>query len=97
MVRPSKLPQSPPSNWSIYVPAAQRRKVMRLRTWQRIKTRLLSRSFIVSTLLVGYLLVCLYLLLWGSPTVGFLAILPMLLPPPVAYLAYWLLWREFHH
>ncbi len=94
---PARRPPAPtPADWSGFVPSRQRGRSLRWRGWQRLKTRLFTRSLAVATLLGGYLLICLFLLLWGSATVGLLAVLPLLLPPPVAYLAYWLLWREFH-
>ena len=47
-------------------------------------------------------LVLLYLLIWSIPLLfgeGLLtvfAILPLVLVPPVGYLVYWLVWKEFH-
>ncbi|MDM7937830.1 MAG: hypothetical protein QUV06_10265 [Cyanobium sp. CZS 48M] len=99
MARPSRSPKpsTTPANWLNYVPAAQRRSVLRQRTYQRLKTKLFSRSVVVGILIATYLLFCLFMLVWGSASLGLLAVLPLLLPPPVAYLAYWLIWREFHH
>ncbi|MCP9818137.1 hypothetical protein KBZ18_01355 [Synechococcus sp. Cruz-9H2] len=47
-------------------------------------------------MLLAYLAICLGLALWGVQTIGLLALTPLLLTPLVAYLAYWLVWREFH-
>lgn len=49
------------------------------------------------------LVVILYLLIWSIPLlVGELlltafALLPLVLVPPVGYLVYWLVWKEFHN
>ena len=48
------------------------------------------------------LVVILYLLIWsipllaGEPLLSAFAVLPLLLVPPVGYLVYWLVWKEFH-
>ena len=49
-----------------------------------------------------WLMVILYLLIWsipvmaGEPLLSFFALLPLALVPPVGYLVYWLVWKEFH-
>jgi hypothetical protein len=45
---------------------------------------------------LAYGLVVFWLLHQLPPVVGLLALAPMLLLPPLAYLTYWLLWKEFH-
>ena len=48
------------------------------------------------------LVVILYLLIWsipllaGEPLLSAFAVLPLVLVPPVGYLVYWLVWKEFH-
>ena len=49
------------------------------------------------------LVVILYLLLWsiipllaGEPLLSLFAVLPLVLVPPIGYLVYWLVWKEFH-
>ena len=48
------------------------------------------------------LVVLLYLLIWSIPLLigeallTVFAVLPLLLVPPVGYLVYWLVWKEFH-
>ena len=48
------------------------------------------------------LVVLLYLLIWsipllaGEPLLSAFAVLPLVLVPPVGYLVYWLVWKEFH-
>ena len=47
-------------------------------------------------------MVLLYLLIWSIPLLigeallTVFAVLPLLLVPPVGYLVYWLVWKEFH-
>ena len=47
-------------------------------------------------------LVILYLLFWsiplvmGQPLISIFAFLPLVLVPPVGYMVYWLIWKEFH-
>ena len=48
------------------------------------------------------LVVIVYLLIWsipllaGEPLLSVFAVLPLVLVPPVGYLVYWLVWKEFH-
>ena len=48
------------------------------------------------------LVVTLYLLIWsipllaGEPLLSVFAFLPLVLVPPIGYLVYWLVWKEFH-
>ena len=47
-------------------------------------------------------MVIVYLLIWsipllaGEPLLSAFAVLPLVLVPPVGYLVYWLVWKEFH-
>ena len=43
-----------------------------------------------------YVLIWLIPLLMGQPIITLFALLPLLLVPPVGWLVYWLVWREFH-
>ena len=48
------------------------------------------------------LLVIVYLLFWsiplvtGQPLISVFAFLPLALVPPLGYMVYWLIWKEFH-
>ena len=48
------------------------------------------------------LVVTVYLLIWSIPLLAgeallsVFALLPLVLVPPVGYLVYWLVWKEFH-
>ncbi len=85
-----------PADWSAFVPRSQLSRVRRERLALRWRQRLSSRPVLVAALLLAYLAVCVGLMLWSSASIGVLALLPLLLAPPVGYLAYWLVWREFH-
>ncbi len=86
----------PVADWSAYVPRGQRRSLLLKRAWQRFRTTLATQRVLIALMVLSYLAICLGLILWGGPSLGVLALLPLLLGPPVGYLAYWLVWREFH-
>lgn len=68
-----------------------------MQVWlHRFRSRMRQRSVLLLFMLLAYLAICLGLALWGVQTIGLLALTPLLLTPLVAYLAYWLVWREFH-
>jgi hypothetical protein len=82
--------------WWRHVPPAERpgRRVRLLgarcqRCLRRRRTRILAS-------LTFYALLCLIPLGLGQPHLTLLALLPLLAVPPVAYLAYWIAWHEFH-
>ena len=70
------------ARWSLYT--------RRLFAWCRERRQLIS-------LIVG-----IYLILWsiplmmGEPLISLFAVIPLLLVPPVGYLVYQLVWKEFH-
>ena len=82
--------------WWAHIPASERSRLrrrllrLRLRTWVAG-----SRQRILLTT-VGYLLLCLLPLLHGQWHLSVLAVLQLLLVPPVGYLVYLLAWHEFH-
>jgi len=63
----------------------------------RLREAISRRNVLISALFTAYIAICLGLLLSGTGSVAVLASLPLLLVPPVGCLAYWLLWKEFHH
>jgi hypothetical protein len=82
--------------WWRHVPPAERRR----RRLDLIRTRLGSllvrrRTRILATLLF-YGVLCLIPLALGQPHLSLLALLPLFAVPPVAYLAYLIVWHEFH-
>jgi hypothetical protein len=50
----------------------------------------------VGTCVAAYLIWCLALLANGMVFAFSLALLPILFLPPLAYLAWWLVWKEFN-
>ena len=83
-------------DWWRFVPAGQR-PGRRIKAWRlRWRERLRHRSVAIALAFLAYGLVVLWLLRQLPPVVGLLALAPMLLLPLLAYLTYWLLWKEFH-
>lgn len=84
------------SPWWAYVPAAQRRR----RRWEilglRCQARLARKDVRILISLGFYGVLCLVPLALGLPALAGVAVLPLLLVPPVGYLAYWLVWQEYH-
>jgi hypothetical protein len=82
--------------WWRHVPPAERAG----RRAELLGARILSllrrrRSRIVACLLF-YALLCLIPLAIAQPHLTLLALMPLAVVPPVAYLAYWIAWHEFH-
>ncbi|MFO7628567.1 MAG: hypothetical protein R6W06_03430 [Prochlorococcaceae cyanobacterium] len=81
--------------WRHLTPAERQRRRqeirrLRLQAWFRL------RGSQIRLALAAYLIFCLLPLLLGQPLLTGFAVLPLLLLPPVAFLAYWLVWEEFH-
>ena len=70
----------------------QRWQLLSRRLWAWLKRKPQRIGFTVLT----YALLCSVPLLWGLPLISLVALLPLLLVPPVGYLVYWLVWKEFH-
>lgn len=88
--------REPAVDWSAYVPPGRRRGLRLKRAWHRLWSGLATQRVLITLMVLIYLAICLGLILWGGLSLGVLALLPLLLGPPVGYLAYWLVWREFH-
>lgn len=85
-----------PSPWWPHLPPEQQRRLQGQIRWLRVRAQL-SRKEVRLLLLLGfYLLLCLLPVLLGLAVLGGIALLPLLLVPPIGYLAYWLVWREYH-
>ena len=94
MARPSGDP--PSADWSAHVPPSQRRRILRDAWFRQLKNRLISRAGRITIAVALYLAVCIMLLIWAGPAVALIGALPLLLVPPLGYLAYWLVWSEYH-
>jgi len=80
-----------------YLPEHQRSRrtldgLRRRRLWAWLKQK---RQRIALVLILYVLLWCIPLLI-GEHLMTVVALLPLLLVPPVGYLVYWLVWKEFH-
>lgn len=85
------------ASWWAHVPADQRLGRQTGVVIVRLRDAIRRPSFLVTTLFSAYAALCLGLLHSGAGAVAVLAALPLLLVPPLGCLAYWLLWKEFHH
>ena len=80
-----------------YLPAAQqtpghRRRLQRPRFWAWMQ----HRRQRISLLLTLYIVLWMLPLLWGQVLISLFALLPLLLVPPLGWLVYWLVWKDFH-
>lgn len=83
-------------DWADYLPPEQREQRERRRRMQRWFTALRERRVLIGLCLGIYLSWCLGLLLTQMWFAFSLALLPVLFMPPLAYLAWWLVWKEFN-
>ena len=80
-----------------HLPPEQRTRTARLALkLQRLKAWLGGRRQRVSLTVFIYLLVWSMPLVVGQPVITVFALMPLLLVPPVGWLVYWLVWKEFH-
>jgi len=83
-------------DWSDFVPAAERQARRRLYRRAQVYALLRNRIVLIRLCLGVYLGLCLGLLLTGQLLLTGYALLPVLLTPPLGYMMYWLVWKEFH-
>jgi hypothetical protein len=86
-----------PKDWAEYIPEKQRREAEQLRRRLRRKAKLMERRFWVRLCLVVYSVWCLILIASGNAFTFGLALVPALTLPAIGWLAYWLVYKEFHH
>ena len=67
-------------------------QLRRRRLWAWLK----QKRQRIGLVMIVYLLIWSIPLLAGEPLLSAFAILPLVLVPPVGYLVYWLVWKEFH-
>ena len=84
-------------SWLPYLPDRRQPAVRLQRRLLLLRAALGTRSVQVVLLLTGYLLACILPLAFGLVTLAGFAILPLVLVPPVGFLIYWLVWKDFHH
>ena len=63
---------------------------------RRIRFWLSQRRQSIRLILIVYVVVWSIPLLIGQFLMTVVALLPLVLVPPVGYLVYWLVWKEFH-
>ena len=82
--------------WS-YLPVERRTKrcLWNLR-FRRIWAWLKGRNQRIIVFTIAYLITWSLPVLLGQALISFFALLPVLLVPPVGFLVYWLVWKEFH-
>ncbi len=80
-----------------YLPEQERtfRKLTALRR-RRLWAWFKQRRQQIRALLIAYVALWSVPVLIGEPLMTIFAVLPLLLVPPVGYLVYWLVWKEFH-
>ena len=81
-----------------FLPREQRsRKALFQLRLRRIWARLKQKRPRIGLVVILYLLIWLIPLLVGELLLTAFALLPLVLVPPVGYLVYWLVWKEFHN
>jgi hypothetical protein len=90
----SRLAQA--ADWSDFVPEQERTTRRRRRQRAQLNAMLRDRKALIRICLGTYLSLCLALLLTGQLLLTAYALLPVLLTPPLGYMMYWLVWKEFH-
>lgn len=94
------MPEAPPSGqlhpWWAHVPAAERAQRRRALGRTRFLSQLRRRRVRIAGALLSYVLLGLMPLAFGQPHLTVFALLPLVMVPPVAYLAYLIAWHEFH-
>ena len=90
----SRLTQA--ADWSDFVPEHERKNRRRRRRRAQLGAMLRDRKALIRICLGTYLSLCLALLLTGQLMLTAYALLPVLLTPPLGYMMYWLVWKEFH-
>lgn len=88
--------QSPHPFWHHLPPERRSRTARWALQLRRLRSWLGKRRQRVTLTLVVYLLVWSLPLLVGQPVITVFALMPLLLVPPVGWLVYWLVWKEFH-
>jgi hypothetical protein len=83
-------------DWLTVLPAEQQPQYRRRRWLLRLRSQLKRPRTLVGVLLLGYAAVIAILALRAGAVLALLAAMPLLLPPLLSALIYWLLWSEFH-
>lgn len=84
-------------DWIDYLPSTERKTVKRRRNLQRWMTRARQRSVLIRCFVSIYLLWCFVLLLNGMFFAFSMSLLLLLGLPLIGWLAWWLVWKEYHN
>lgn len=83
--------------WWRHLPADQQTGTKR---WQLIRRRIQAwlrrKPQRIGLTVASYLIISSLPLFWMLPLISVVALLPLLIVPPVGVLVYWLVWQEFH-
>lgn len=83
--------------WWQHLPSDQRNHIHQLRILRRRLFAWLKRKpQRIGLTVLAYALLCSLPLIWRLPLISLVALLPLLLVPPVGALVYWIVWQEFH-
>ena len=85
------------SDWIDYVPSTERRTIKRRRSRQRWITRVRQRSVLIRCCVSIYLIWCFLLLLNGMFFAFSMSLLLVVGLPLIGWLAWWLVWQEYHN
>lgn len=83
--------------WWSHLPAEQQTRQHRFTLIRRrLQAWLKRKPQRIGLTVITYAFLCSLPLLWGLPLISLVALLPLLLVPPLGLLVYWLVWKEFH-
>jgi len=90
------LQEAPHPWWHHLPPERQQRRHRIALLARRLLSWLKQRRQLIGVALGLYLALCLLPVLRGLPGLGLVAVLPVLLVPPVGAMIYWLVWQDYH-
>lgn len=83
-------------DWLELLPPQERGPRRQRRRIQRLRSQLMRPRSTIALLVLSYLVVVLTLARLTGSVLALLATLPLILPPLLSALIYWLLWSDFH-
>mgnify|MGYP006292495753 CR=1 FL=1 len=87
-----------PHPWWHHLPPERRNRTEHTRLlWRRVRSWLRLRRQRLLLTISFYLVLCMLPMLFGLPFLGVVALMPLLLIPPIGFLLYWLVWKDYHH
>ena len=83
-------------DWLELLPPQERGPRRQRRRIHRLRSQLMRPRSTIALLVLSYLVVVLTLARLTGSVLALLATLPLILPPLLSALIYWLLWSDFH-